>query len=111
MSGARNMSNEGSGGSVRKLDTKSFNDAITAYANSLSEFQRIINSVNSITNTMVSTANWRGKGRNAFDNDCRQVRINLNDVNDIMHEIRDALINARDEYARTDDEVSNHFKS
>lgn len=96
-------------GNVKHLDTVHFNEAITAYANYIKQFEEIVRGVNSASNTMLD--HWKGTGRNAFEKDCRQIQLNLNDITDIMYDLRDALVNAESEYVKSDAAVSKSFES
>lgn len=104
------MSNQ-SDGNVRHLDTVNFQQTITAYANQIREFQAIRQNVDRITDNIVNTSRWRGLGRDAFDNDRRQVRANLNDISGIMYDMRDVLNKASNEYNTTDRELSKDFRA
>lgn len=94
---------------VKHLDTIHFNDTITAYSNYIKQFEDIVRGVNSAAGTMVDR--WKGKGRNAFEKDYRQVQLNLKDISDIMYDLRDALIDAHAEYMKTDSALSKSFES
>jgi len=96
-------------GYFNTLDTLNFNDTITAYNNYKTQFERIVRDFNNTTRTM--TNNWKGKGCNAFERDCRQVQLNLGDISDIMAEIKSALENAREEYCGTDDDLAAYYRS
>ncbi|MDR1320314.1 MAG: WXG100 family type VII secretion target [Gracilibacteraceae bacterium] len=95
--------------SVRRLDTVNFNDTISAYANHISRFENIVQGVNNSANAIVNC--WKGKGRDAFEKDCRQVQLNLKDITSIMYDIRDALIDAHAEYIKSDSDLSKNFES
>jgi len=96
-------------GNVRHLDTVHFNDTIQVYANHITQFENIVRAVNNTTNNIIDR--WEGKGRNAFEKDCKQVQLNLKDISDIMYNLRDALINAEAEYIKADSELSKSFDS
>lgn len=94
---------------VNHLDTRSFEEAITAFSGYITDFERIVSDVRSIHREMLK--NWEGEGRKAFEKDCNQVQLNLKDLSDIMYELRDALINAQTEYIQKDAAVSKAFDS
>jgi len=96
-------------GNVKHLDTVNFNDTINAYADHIRKFEEIVKDVDDLTNAV--TNNWKGRGRDAFEKDCRQVRLNLKDITDIMYDLRDALINAHAEYIKADLAVSKAYES
>ena len=96
-------------GNVKHLDTANFNDTMSAYASFIKQYEDIVRGVNTAASTMVD--NWRGKGRNAFEKDYKQVQQNLKDISDIMYDLRDALINAHAEYMKTDSALSKSFES
>ena len=109
MATVKNNSNEGTGGSVKHLDTKNFNDTIIAYRSQIKQFESIVTGVNKTTKTV--NERWRGKGRDAFEKDCKQIQLNLKDISDIMNNISDALSNAYEEYKSADAELSQSFQS
>lgn len=94
---------------VNHLDTASFNDTIHTYERHIQQFEDIVRSVAQVNGQVL--AHWKGVGRDAFEKDCTQVRINLKDVTDIMYDLRDALINAHAEYMKTDNSLSKSFES
>lgn len=96
-------------GNVNHLDTINFNDTISMYTNQISQFEAIVRDVNSTASTMIDR--WKGKGRNAFEKDYKQVQLNLKDVTEIMYNLLDALVNALDEYIETDSALSSNFQS
>jgi len=96
-------------GYFRRLDTKVFMDIINSYGNQMNQFETIVQGVNATTNEI--TAKWKGKGRDAFEKDCTQVRRNLQDITDIMGELRLALINAQEEYSCTDMDLATRYES
>ena len=87
-------------GDFKKLDTKNFNNTINEYSKYITQFNDIVANVNSITGTV--SANWAGKGKNAFEKDCRAVQRNLKDVGEIMTAMRDYLSQAYADYVETD---------
>lgn len=94
---------------VRKLDTIDFNDTINNYANQIKQFEEIVEKVNSAAKYAVE--HWKGKGRDAFERDYKQVQLNLKDISDIMYDMRDALIDAHAEYMKTDNALSKNYES
>ena len=96
-------------GNVKHLDTINFNSTIAAYAKHIKQFEDIVRSVNSSTKTM--TDNWKGRGCDAFEKDCKQIQLNLKDISEIMYDLRDALIDAHAEYMKTDAALSKSFDS
>lgn len=94
---------------VRHLDTSRFNDTMTAYSNYIRQFEEIVRGVNAAANAVVGR--WKGKGRDAFEKDYRQVQLNLKDIAGIMYDLRDALIDAHAEYMKTDSSLSKSFES
>ena len=77
-----NNSNQGSGGNVTHLSTTNFNDTIHAYEAHIKTFEGIVKGVKSATDALLQ--NWQGKGRNAFEKDCKQVQLNLQDISEII---------------------------
>ena len=100
------MSNGGSG-NVRRLDTANFGDTIASYERHLNEFCEIVTGVRETVRHL--TNNWKGRGANAFETDSRQVQLNLQDITEIMQEMKETLEKAYDEYKAADSELSTIF--
>ncbi|MGI6084507.1 MAG: WXG100 family type VII secretion target [Acetivibrionales bacterium] len=96
-------------GSIRHLDTMHFDETMTAYANYIKQYENIVKDVNNATDMVINR--WRGKGKNAFENDCKQVQLNLKDISDIMYDLRDALNDAHAEYIKCDLALSKSFET
>ena len=95
-------------GSVKKLDTKSFTDTISAYGKHIQTFEGIVSGVKSTTSTLLDR--WKGKGSKEYKSDCEKVQKNLKDITDIMNEVRDALSDAYAEYCETDSGLASQMK-
>lgn len=100
MANSYNNSNQGTGGNVTHLSTVNFNDTIHAYEEHIKTFESIVDGVNRATDHLIR--NWKGKGCGAFEKDCKQVQLNLNDIKDIMYNLRKALTDAHAEYIKND---------
>jgi len=98
-------------GSIRTLNTANFANTISAYDNHISTYQSIVADVRNAVDTVTTDANWQGLGRMEFRNDRDQVLRNLEDIQDIMASMRDALIKAYDNYKSTDSHVASEFTS
>ena len=96
-------------GRVTKLDTLHFDETASAYEGYIRQFEALVRDVDRITGAVLKE--WKGQGAKAFEKDCKQVKLNLKDISDIMYDLRDALINANSEYLKTDQEVSKAFES
>lgn len=90
------------------LDTKNFDSTVAAYKGYIKDFEDLVSDVNKICANIVD--NWKGKGRDAFEKDYRQVQINLKDISEIMYELRDALAQAHGEYIKMDVTVAKSYK-
>ena len=104
-----NNSNEGVGGSVKHLNTVNFNDTILAYNTHIKEFEEIVRGVKSTANELL--VHWQGKGKTAFEKDFNQVQLNLEDISDIMYDLRNALTDSHAEYIKNDLATSKSFES
>ena len=97
-------------GNVRRLDTISFGPTIQALTSSIQLFNDLRNGVNTTTNEVTNLSNWRGRGRDAFLDDSNKIRRNLQDINDILREMRDALQQAHNNYNSTDRNMAGNFR-
>ena len=96
-------------GSIRTLNTANFANTISAYIKHISTFQSIVADVQRAVDTVTLDENWQGLGRTEFRNDRDQVLRNLDDIQDIMGNMRDALIKAYDNYRETDNQTATQF--
>jgi len=99
----------GSGGNVTHLDTINFRGTITAYTRQVSEFRSIVSGVDRTVNTVLGR--WEGEGRDAFETDSNQVRQNLEDICEIMDEMRESLIAAQEVYGENDVQTAEAFRA
>lgn len=49
---------------------------------------------------------WNGKGRNAFENQYRQLFSKISDINDALDEMYEALVNSAALYEQVDSEIA-----
>lgn len=94
---------------VNKLDTKQFDTVISALREYIFEFTDIKNHFNKTARNMIE--HWEGEGKKAFEKDCDEVQINLNDIGDIMSDLADSLIEAEKSYMTADSEVGKSFET
>ncbi|MCL2391607.1 MAG: WXG100 family type VII secretion target [Oscillospiraceae bacterium] len=102
------MSSSGSGSDVGHLDTVNFEDTIASYAKHRSELSRIVSDVSATVQELTDV--WMGVGSEAFEVDARQVQLNLQDIEEIMDEIGNALANAQKAYTAADEEITAAFR-
>lgn len=95
------MGSGNTGGNVQYLYTGEFSDAIDAFKEGIKEYNRIRTDVERTTNTLFT--NWSGKGKTQFEKDYRIIYQQLEDIEDIMYELYNALIEAEATYIKADE--------
>lgn len=95
--------------SVKKLDTIHFNQIINTFAAQIRSFETIRRGVDLSVIRVLN--NWKGEGSKAFEKDSKQIQVNLNDICDIMYDMRDVLIDAHAGFMETDNALSKSFDS
>ena len=93
--------------SVRQLNTRSFAQTTTAYANHIRTFEQIAQNVDNAIGSLLD--NWEGQGRNAFSTDMLRICQCLEDVHECMGTLKRTLDAAANEYHAADRGVSQAF--
>lgn len=100
---------DGSDGVVTYLESSLFADAIQSFETGVKTYSDILNTVKQATATLL--LNWKGEGKTQFEKDYNTIFKQLEDIGDILYDLREALINAETEYYQTDDEVAKLLNS
>lgn len=95
-------------GTIRQLDTKSFNDTISTFQDCIERYEEIEKGVAKSTDALLDS--WKGKGRIAFEKNFKQVQLNLSDIREILYSLKDALSSARDSYAMVDSDIGSSLE-
>ena len=93
-----------SGGNVQHLDTNKFSVAVEALKKGVVTYNDIRKNVANTTNTLF--LQWQGEGKKHFEKDYNTIYRQLNDIGDIMYELRDSLIEAQAGYIQADEEAA-----
>lgn len=98
------MGSKNTTGNVNHLDTSVFDDAITAFKEGIQKYNTIKHDVETATNELFLY--WYGKGKTQFERDYRMIYRQLEDIEDIMYELYNALIDAEAAYILADEETA-----
>lgn len=93
-----------SGGNVKHLDTNKFSVAVEALKKGVVTYNDIRKNVANTTNALF--LQWQGEGKKQFEKDYNTIYRQLNDIGDIMYELRDSLIEAQAGYIQADEEAA-----
>ena len=93
-----------SGGNVQHLDTNKSSVAVEALKKGVVTYNDIRKNVANTTNTLF--LQWQGEGKKQFEKDYNTIYRQLNDIGDIMYELRDSLIEAQAGYIQADEEAA-----
>lgn len=93
-----------SGGNVKHLDTNKFSVSVEALKKGVVTYNDIRKNVANTTNALF--LQWQGEGKKQFEKDYNTIYRQLNDIGDIMYELRDSLIEAQAGYIQADEEAA-----
>lgn len=82
------------------LDTKAFDDFISAKDSILSKYDQLNKDYDTIVNELL--ANWDGYGASAFAKDIHKVKNNIVGIKEILKTMCDTLSDCRDIYGECD---------
>lgn len=89
---------------VTHIDSNKFGTAIDAFTKGIKEYEDIISGVKDTTQTLSN--NWKGKGYTQFQKDYITIFRQLEDISEVMYDLRDALVECQAAYITTDDQVA-----
>lgn len=82
------------------LDTKSFDEFISAKESILSKYDQLDSDYHAIVDELL--ANWQGDGARAFAKDVHKVKNNITGIKEILKTMCDTLTDCRDIYGECD---------
>lgn len=91
-------------GEIKRLETDKIHDAIMKFKSTAKTFTETKNKVEKTTHTLLST--WAGKSRNNFEKQYNLLTGNLNDIEETLYDLYDALVEAESTYIDADEAVS-----
>ena len=89
---------------VKHLDSERFGEVIKDFENGIKEYERIIDGVKTSTTKLFLF--WQGEGKKQFEKDYTKIYRQLEDVSDVLYDLRDALVDAQAAYIKTDEEIA-----
>lgn len=91
---------ESSAGSVRHLNTDAMFDAVKAYETAVDEYKDEVSSMKKIIDKLLGT--WEGEGKRAFEMDYELFSRQLEDLMDVLMDLRTSLVDAETAFIETD---------
>lgn len=99
----------GDTGSVKKIDTKNFNDAISGFENAVTTYrvarERIFDSTEKLL------FDWEGKGKNSFEKEYGRLKTQLKDEEDNLFTIKEDLQDCMKSYVDWDTQLAGQLKA
>lgn len=103
------MANNKSNGDVQHVDTDLMYDAQKAFVTAYDRFHDCKDDITRIIDNALT--NWEGQGRDAFEKDYKTLVAQLQDLEDVLMDLRDGIIEAEQTYIEVDAELSKKIAS
>ncbi len=94
---------------LQHVDTDAMSSARTAYDNALSAYRSRKDDFKHIIEELLD--HWEGDGKAAFEKDYKLLYRQLEDLQDVLMDLRKGLIDAQETFIQTDAEVSKSIGS
>ena len=91
-------------GSLKHLDTDAMYEAVQKYEEAVRAYEGEVNSMKKIVDKLLDT--WEGEGRKAFEKDYILFSRQLEDLMDVLMDLRADLVDAETEFLNADAEAS-----
>lgn len=91
-------------GSIKHLDTDAMFEAVKAYETAVDEYEDEVNSMKKIVDKLLKT--WEGEGKRAFVKDYEYFSRQLEDLMDVLMDLRTSLVNAETTFLNADADIS-----
>lgn len=91
-------------GNIEFLETRYLSDAASKLASCIDQYNQVLGDIEKKTAALL--IDWHGEGKTAFEKDYTTVYRQLQDISDVMYELRDQLIDAEATYIKTDEEIA-----
>lgn len=96
--------NTTSSGNVEYLDTNSIYEAVKKFDTAIKNYENHIDNVKGYIDSLLDT--WEGKGRDEFERDYLTFTLQLDDLMDVLLDLRKGLVDAEAKFIETDAKVS-----
>lgn len=98
------MAESSSVGNVRHLNTDAMYEAVKAFETAVDEYQDEVNSMKKIVDKLLGT--WEGEGKKAFEYDYELFSRQLEDLMDVLMDLRSSLVESETQFLDADADVS-----
>lgn len=98
------MANSSGTGGLRHLDTDAMYNAVKNYETAVNEYEAEVNSMKRIVDRLLGT--WEGEGKKAFVKDYELFSRQLQDLMDVLLDLRSSLVEAETAFLNADADVS-----
>lgn len=90
--------------SIEFLNTQDIVDVYQKFRDTLTSLNEIRDGIELQTTRLYAV--WNGQGRNAFENQYRQLFSKISDINDALDEMYQAMVNAVAAYQQVDEQIA-----
>ena len=90
--------------SIEFLNTQDIVDVYQKFRDTLTSLNEIRDGIELQTTRLYTV--WNGQGRNAFENQYRQLFSKISDINDALDEMYQAMVNAVAAYQQVDEQIA-----
>ena len=98
----------GDKGTVTKIDTKNFEDAITGFENAVKTYRAARERVFDSTEKLLF--DWEGEGKDSFNKQYSQLKTKLKDEEDNLNVIKEDLQDCKQSYVDWDTQLATKLK-
>jgi len=99
----------GDTGSVKKIDTKNFQAAISGFENAVKTYRTARERIFDSTEKLLF--DWEGKGKNSFDKEYGRLKTQLKDEEDNLNAIKEDLQDSMQAYMDWDTQLAGQLKA
>lgn len=91
-------------GNLKHLDTDVMYDAVEAFDNAITAYEDRVDDLKKIMDKLLKT--WDGEGKDEFEKDYKTFAYQLQDLMDVLLDLRKGIVDAETAYIEADSAVS-----
>lgn len=92
------------GGTVQHLNTEKMYEAVKVFETAIRNYETHIDNVKNTIDSLLDT--WEGKGRDEFERDYITFTLQLDDLMDVLMDLRKGLVDIETKFIETDAKLS-----
>lgn len=94
---------------LKKIDTEAVSDCRQAFDDAMKEYKAHKNDIKKIVEELLD--HWEGDGREAFEKDYKLLTTQLDDLMDVLLDLRKGIVDAETSFIEADAEISKSIAS